>query len=279
MNKSFALDGFAIVESLYSVEDSLSLINHLDSAGSAFLDFDSVSTNTSIVKLLDSSILHSHLSSIFHNTPYTLHHLSATIHRGINNSLAWHHDKVPAYIKGRSSQSDLMVHVLLYPAGLNSSVGELLLVPQSHTWSVDRYQLSCVPLDRLKSISVNSLPPGSVVIINSSLLHARQAHNTPVNTTLNRYLIDLSFCSALSKWEPYMESKADFRVILHKLRKISDSSTETCLSRHHLNPTTFYPLEIFSILPWKIARICYRILSFYSRTFLYPPTKIRKTVL
>jgi hypothetical protein len=279
MHELFALNGFVILESLYSRDDSLSLVKHLDSACSAFLDFDSVSTNTPIIELLDSSALHTHLSSIFDNAPYTLHHLSATIHRGDNKSLAWHHDKVPLYVKGRSSQSDLMVHVLLYPSGLNSSVGELLLVPQSHTWPVDRYQLSCVPLDRMKSISVNSLPPGSAVIINSSLLHARQAHNSSVNCTTTRYLVDLSFCSALSKWEPYLESNADFRVIFQKLRNTSRPSKETCLSEDHLHSTTFYPLKIFSILPWKIARICYRLLSFFSRKFLHPPSRIRKIVL
>ena len=68
-----------------------------------------------------------------------------------------------------------MIHRLVYPNGLKREIGQLLLVPKSQQWDVDRYQLSALPFEALVHKSLDYLYPGSVVFINSSLVHARQS--------------------------------------------------------------------------------------------------------
>lgn len=276
--KDFAESGFLVIESLFTANDYQSHLEELDRYSNYHLDFHACASNPELVRVLQNERLHQTLGKIFGQSSYSLHHISSIIHSGSNPSLAWHHDKVPLYSPPSPSHGEMMVHVLYYPNGISADVGELLLVPKSHTWRVDRYQLSSVPLESIESISINSLAPGSIVIINSSLIHGRRSKHSSARTQKKRYLVDLSFCSSVAKWEPYLESNHDFRETFALLKSTINTQHSPTTTLDYLNLKPFLPHKIFSILPWKVAKPIYKLLSFYSRRFLYPIQGSRKTV-
>ena len=278
-NDSFKQNGFLILESLYEQSDCQNLIAEFDSLKLSYLDFYKCASNPIVSKFLQDCNLHNTLWEIFDQTAYSLHHFSATIHSGISPSLAWHHDKVPIYNKSRYDKGDLMVHALFYPNGINPGLSELLLVPKSHHWRIDRYQLSAVPLESINCVKISKLSPGSVIFINSSLLHARRSIPNVDPGDQKRYLLDFSFCSALSYWEPYIESDLDFKSIFKILVDSSCYDLKTFARSNYLSVTPFTPHPLITKVPWPMAKLIYRFLSFISRKILDPPSRFQKLVV
>lgn len=275
--EAFTDSGFLVVESLFDCNEYQSHIQELNSFSDSHLDFHACSSSSVLVGVLLQDGLHQILCSIFGHASYSLHHFSSTIHIGEKPSLAWHHDKVPIYWRHPQSIADTMVHVLYYPNGIAPNSGELLLVPKSHKWAVDRYQLSSLPLEALKCVSISRLPPGSVVIINSSLIHARRSSNANAKSFHKRYLIDLSFCSSYSKWEPYLESRQDFRKTFALLKSQTNTDQPPSSHLHYLSLRPYLPTKLFSIFPWPIVKPLYKLLSFYSRRLLHPVHIIKRS--
>ncbi|MBA2481727.1 MAG: phytanoyl-CoA dioxygenase [Planctomycetes bacterium] len=131
---------------------------------------------------------------------FAFHHLHTARHDAGSPGVHWHHDyeQIP-----QSNRSHAMVHVFYYLNGLDGTIGDLLLLPKSQRCIWERgvagelFGNSDIP----GSIVIDDLPPGSAVIVNSALLHARRAK--PGGTGKPRYFVDSSYCQAGIRWPAY----------------------------------------------------------------------------
>eukprot|EP01043_Picozoa_sp_COSAG02_P050701 COSAG02_NODE_5243_length_4508_cov_334.963484_4_plen_171_part_00 len=91
-----------------------------------------------------------------------------------------------------------MCHAFVYLHGLTGEIGDLILLPGSHKTVMDKnlmgdlFQQKPLP----GSLSFGSeipLPPGSVVIVNSALVHGRRAMPGGEGSQ-PRYFTDISYC-------------------------------------------------------------------------------------
>jgi hypothetical protein len=150
---------------------------------------------------------------------YAFHHLHVARQGAGTNPVPWHHDyeQLP-----QTNRNHLMVHVFYYLNGLNGEVGDLLLFPGSHR-SVMRgdalFHLGTPDLPG--SVTLDDLPPGSMAIVHSALLHARRAK--PGGEGTLRYFLDASYCGATTQWPAYWFP--DWQSNLDELRAWHDVST------------------------------------------------------
>jgi hypothetical protein len=108
-----------------------------------------------------------------------------------------------------------MVHFFFYFNGLNGTIGDLLLVPSTQRTVIDNGALSLFGTEDLPgTIVVNSLPPGSAVLVHSALWHARRAQ--PGGEGLPRYFADASYCQAGILWPAY--GRKQWREILQRAK-------------------------------------------------------------
>jgi hypothetical protein len=95
-----------------------------------------------------------------------------------------------------------MVHVFFYLDGLNGTVGDLLLVPGSYRYPTDSHALTFLGTSDLPgSITVDDVPPGSVLVVHSAMWHARRAK--PGGEDSPRFFIDSSYCRSGVRWPSY----------------------------------------------------------------------------
>ena len=162
--------------------------------------------------LLFSPWIHDICSLIFQARSYSLHHLHAACHREGMPSLGWHHDYESLNKQDRSFP---MIHIFFYLNGMRNEIGELLVVPGSHLQGHGRYEFAGEPFDRFPGVkSISRLRSGSIVVVNSALLHARRS--LPGGALHPRYFIDASFCDHRGSWIPYLEG-GDWKKILSEL--------------------------------------------------------------
>jgi hypothetical protein len=176
-------------------------------------------------QLLFHPVFHDIASTLIGPKRYVFHHMNAACQRAGTPSLGWHNDyeRYPPL-----DNSYKMIHVFLYLSGLKRSIGELLLVPGSQIWNYRRYEYSNLPFDYFNNtVTISELPPGSVVVVNSSLLHARRALEG--GETEPRYFIDTSFCEIGGSWFPYMEN-GEWKTILKNLLKFDQIHNEGAYS-------------------------------------------------
>ncbi|MFI8929073.1 phytanoyl-CoA dioxygenase family protein [Streptomyces sp. NPDC053474] len=131
--------------------------------------------------------------------PFVFHHLHSDRHNPGAPGKSWHHDHEPNDLGDRDL---VMVHALHYLGGLDGTVGTLTVVPGSHRdpWSkADLAHLGTTELP--DEVVIDDLPPGSTVLINSALLHARRPAPSPPGT-LPRYFVDASYCQTGARWRP-----------------------------------------------------------------------------
>ena len=96
-----------------------------------------------------------------------------------------------------------ILHVFYYLNGLNGEIGDLLILPRSHNVLSQRSLEIFGTKDLPGSISINSLPYGSAIIVHSAIWHARRQKNGGNNNP--RYFIDISYCQFGVKWPAYKE--------------------------------------------------------------------------
>lgn len=141
-------------------------------------------------------IVHSLMASHSEGRPsFSFHHQHCARMEPGTDSAVWHHD----YEQHPQQNRDLlMVHCFVYPNGLDGQVGDLVLLPRSHTAIIDRGRdvfgglFGAEPLPG--SITISQLPSSSVVIVHSGLLHGRRAKPAGQQAGGVRYFTDLSFC-------------------------------------------------------------------------------------
>ncbi|WP_051854893.1 phytanoyl-CoA dioxygenase family protein [Streptomyces sp. NRRL B-1347] len=131
--------------------------------------------------------------------PFVFHHLHSDRHNPGAPGKPWHHDHEP----NDAGDPDLaMVHALHYLGGLDGTVGNLTLVPGSHQRPWTKSALAHLGTTELPGeVVIDALPPGSTVVINSALLHARRPAPNPPGS-LPRYFVDASYCQTGARWRP-----------------------------------------------------------------------------
>lgn len=130
---------------------------------------------------------------------YVFHHVHAARHDAGTKGVSWHQDYEQ---EPQTNRSHLMVHVFFYLNGLNGTIGDLLLVPGSQEHAVDSSALTFLgDADLPGSITVDDVPPGSVLVVHSAMWHARRAK--PGGEDSPRFFIDASYCRSGIKWPSY----------------------------------------------------------------------------
>ncbi|NES86630.1 MAG: phytanoyl-CoA dioxygenase family protein [Moorea sp. SIO2B7] len=135
---------------------------------------------------------------------FAFHHLHSNRNISGSPDKNWHHDyeQYP-----QSNRFHMMIHVFHYLDGLNGTIGDLVVLPGSHTIIAEKKAFEGFGTMSLSGeIVIDNLPSGSTVIIQSSLFHARRAK--PGGEGKPRYLIDCSYCETGIRWpvvKPYWQ--------------------------------------------------------------------------
>lgn len=130
---------------------------------------------------------------------FAFHHLHAVRQGAGTPGVHWHqdYDQIP-----QTNRSHVMAHLFYYLNGLNGEVGDLLLVPGTHTTVVGHGALKVFgEADLPGYLVVNDVPPGTMVLVHSALWHARRAK--PGGESFARYFADASYCQAGIRWPAY----------------------------------------------------------------------------
>ncbi len=128
---------------------------------------------------------------------FAFHHLHSDRHTSDTKSKNWHHDyeQYP-----QTNRSHTMIHLFHYLNGLEGSVGDLVLLPGTHRLVMDKKALTHFGDSSLPNeVVIDRLPPGSVVVLHSALIHARRAKSGDREEKL-RYFIDCSYCQCGVRW-------------------------------------------------------------------------------
>jgi hypothetical protein len=143
--------------------------------------------------------------------PYVFHHLHIARQAAGTHGVAWHHD----YGQGpQTNRKHLMVHVFYYLHGLNGEIGDLVVLPGSHKSVMNGGALAFLGEQSLPTeVVVDDVPPGTMIIVHSALLHSRRAQ--PGGEGRLRYFLDASYCETGVRWPSY---GSGYREMLAQLR-------------------------------------------------------------
>ena len=161
------------------------------------------------------------------------HHLHTAKHTSGDRGVNWHHDyeQYP-----QTNRSHGMLHTFWYLNGLDGTIGDLLVVPGSQRMLLERGTLGHWGTQDLPgTLVVDDIPPGSMVIVNSAVLHARRAKSGGENKP--RYFIDSSYCQKGIRW-PHGSGwlKAHARVL-------ADGRAAASGVEHLFDPGHFYSID------------------------------------
>lgn len=130
---------------------------------------------------------------------FAMHHIHSARHDAGNRGVNWHQDyeQVP-----QTNRAHIMVHVFYYLNGLDGTVGDLLVLPQSQNIVVPNGGMGLFGTNDLPgTVVVDSLPPGSAIIVHSAVWHARRPK--PGGEDHPRHFIDVSYCQHGPLWPGY----------------------------------------------------------------------------
>jgi hypothetical protein len=128
------------------------------------------------------------------------HHLHTAKHLPGDHGVAWHHDYEQ---NPQTNRNHGMVHTFWYLNGLDGTIGDLLVIPGSHSMILERGALTRWGFSDLPgTVRIDHIPPGSMVIVHSAALHAR-APKPGGDPGKARYFIDSSYCQAGVRWPHY----------------------------------------------------------------------------
>ena len=280
LQSAFDLEGYLILDNLLSEEIISEVVSSLEDGGTGARNMVQTILNPQIVELISNQKLNDILKTVFKGSGYTLHHLTSAYHDYATPSLRWHHDRVPCYSDTCDNKQikPLMVHCLIYPNGITSGMGSLLLIPGSHRWSVDRYDLSSIPFQSFHHIKINNLKRGAIVLVNSLLVHGRQAASEKVLHTPPRFFIDVSYCQSSARWEPYIESNYSWISLFKLIQRVVKDSPRSDLFKGLLS-TEPYKSQINRLpLPDRLINCYYRFKSIWFRNIASRRLKSGKTL-
>ena len=145
---------------------------------------------------------------------FAFHHLHSDRHQPGTSPKHWHHDYEQ---HPQTNRSHTMIHIFYYLNGLSGNVGDLVLLPGSHQFVMNKKALSHFGDASLPNeVVIDHLPPGSALVLHSALLHTRRAkQSNGLNTP--RYFIDCSYCQGGIRWP---QVKTYWRHMLAKGREL-----------------------------------------------------------
>lgn len=188
----FDREGYLIIESFLEAAHCRRLAEEVDEAarkGGVFVSYKELGLLTSHPPLM--GLVESILGPGF-----MMHHIHAQYFDANAQGKPWHHDYRQ---RPQTNRSHKMIHSLFYLSGLNGEIGDLLLLPRSHGMIVDNKAFGLFGTEDLPGcMVVDRLPAGSVVLVHSSLIHARRPK--PGGEGYRRYFVDVSYCQRGILW-------------------------------------------------------------------------------
>lgn len=159
---------------------------------------------------------------------FVWHHIHSYLHRADDEGVAWHSDynQVP-----QSDRRFTELIALIYPRGLHSGVGSLVVVPGTHCNVSDWSSFAFLGTAHLPGeVVINTLPPGSVVFAHTSLVHCRRpvagVGLASIASDGVRYFCDTSYCQAGTRWASY--DHAWWREMLRECRERGYDRNGSC---------------------------------------------------
>ncbi|MFD4356208.1 phytanoyl-CoA dioxygenase family protein [Nocardia sp. NPDC058518] len=145
---------------------------------------------------------------------FVFHHLHSDRHDATIAAKSWHHDYEPNDL---ADSSLAMVHTLHYLNGLDDTMAALVILPGSHRDLRGKSAMAHLGTDPIAGeVVIDSLPPGSTVLLHSALLHARRLSAT--TSDRHRYFVDASYCqTGAARWRPV---KPYWRHMLARAREL-----------------------------------------------------------
>jgi hypothetical protein len=146
-------------------------------------------------------------------TDFAYHHLHIDRQAPDLPGKAWHHDYEQ---DPQTDRTFSMVHTLHYLDGLEPGTSALVVLPGSHRQVAEKTAYASRGTGRLPGeVVLDTLPPGSTVVLHSGLFHARRrAVGSPGRW---RYFVDTSYCQVGTTWPPV---KPYWRYMLRRGREL-----------------------------------------------------------
>lgn len=161
------------------------------------------------------------------------HHLHTAKHLPGDRGVNWHHDYEQ---HPQTNRSHGMLHTFWYLNGLDGTIGDLLVLPGSQRMILERGTLGHFGSAELPgTVVVNDVPPGTMVVVHSAVLHARRAQ--PGGADRPRYFIDSSYCQQGVRWphsDGWLKAHARLR---------SDGRAAAAGVEHLFDPAHFYSTD------------------------------------
>lgn len=134
----------------------------------------------------------------------------------------WHHD-YDASRPWDGESATMMIHVMLYPAGLSADNGPLVVRPKTHLAAAPRHHPNHHGYEVEPGDVTVTGGPGTVVVLNSALWHMR-----PPARPEPRYYLNYSFIGPGAVPRP---ERAEYAELLAELPSRVDGSARTRLAR------------------------------------------------
>ncbi|MEU7575485.1 phytanoyl-CoA dioxygenase family protein [Micromonospora sp. NPDC049240] len=116
----------------------------------------------------------------------------------------WHHD-FDSVTPWDGDPASVMLHVMIYPAGLTPENGPLVLRPRTHRMRVPRHHPNALGYQVEADDVTLTAGPGTVVLVHSALWHMRP----PSHVTEPRYYLNFSFIGNAPVTRPEREGYSD----------------------------------------------------------------------
>ncbi|MFV2104393.1 hypothetical protein [Micromonospora sp. LOL_024] len=140
----------------------------------------------------------------------------------------WHHD-FDSDETWDGSAATMMMHVMVYPAGLSAEKGPLVLRPGSHLVGVPRHHPNRQGYEIRSDDLVLTGDPGLVVLVNSAMWHMRP----PSDAHGPRHYLNLSFIGPARTVRPERDTYGDLISTLPSLVDVADRDRVAMLCRPH----------------------------------------------
>lgn len=135
---------------------------------------------------------------------FVFHHLHSDRRDPGSGGKEWHHDYEQDL---QVDRTHTMIHTMHYLAGLDESMGGLVVLPGSHHEVAEKTARAHLGTAKLfGEVLIDRLPPGSTVVLHSALFHARRSLPAGPVPGKPRYMIDSSYCQGGIRWptvKPY----------------------------------------------------------------------------
>lgn len=194
---------------------------------------------------------------------FAVQHLQCDRHEPGLEELGWHHD----HLYSVTPPPGLLVYAFVYPAGLNGTIGDLLLLPGSHRAAGGYHRLGLASLFRAQNlppctVTLDHAPPGTIVLLHGALLHARRAKQQRREISRPRsarYFVDISYCSigsgerwpAYRYWRPSQQEHEGEEVACELEYGVATMHRVGAAAEDSLQQAgRTYPPTLFSVEPW-----------------------------